>query len=162
MTLDRAHNYRVILASFICAFMLAAMPLPDWAQYWRPHWVALVLVYWCIALPRRVGIATAWVLGLLLDVLTGAVLGQNALALSLVAFLAVSLHQQIRVFPLGQQALVVGLVLLPLPLITAGVTALVSPAGFEPRYLNGLVTSMFLWPWVFVLLRDLRRRHHVA
>ncbi len=162
MAIDRAQNYHVIAASFVCAFMLVAMPLPDWVQFWRPHWVALVLVYWCIALPRRVGIGTAWCLGILLDVLTGAVLGQNALGLSVVAFLAVSLHQQIRVFPLGQQALMVGLILFPYPAITALVSMLLSPAPFEPRYLVGLLSSMFLWPWLFILLRDFRRRYHVT
>ncbi len=55
-----------IVVSFVVAFMLTAVPLPDWAVSWRPDWVALVLAYWCLALPRRIGVLTAWFIGLLL------------------------------------------------------------------------------------------------
>src|SRR5690606_27167374 len=76
-----------IILSFAVAFMLTAVPLPEWAASWRPAWVAMVLIYWCMALPERVGIGAAWCLGLLLDVQQGTLLGQHALGLALIAWL---------------------------------------------------------------------------
>ena len=89
------------------AYVLAVLPLPQWLQWGRPEWVALTLIYWCIALPQRVGIATGLVLGVGLDVLEGAVLGQNAFALVVVALLSLILYQRLRVYSLWQQAAVV-------------------------------------------------------
>src|SRR3970282_865121 len=99
----------VIAATFLVALMLTAMPLPQWAVPWRPAWVAMVLIYWCLALPELIGVVVAWCMGLLVDALLSAPLGQNALALTVIAFITAGNHQRIRVFPLGQQALIVGL-----------------------------------------------------
>ena len=96
-----------IAATFIIALVLTMLDLPDWAETARPEWVAMVLIYWCMALPQRVGVGIAWVLGLMLDVTRGAILGQYAMALALVAYLTVVLHRRLRIYPLWQQALVV-------------------------------------------------------
>jgi rod shape-determining protein MreD len=101
------HGYGVILLTFMVAYVLAILPLPPWLQWGRPEWVALTLIYWSIALPERVGIATGLVLGVGLDVLEGAVLGQNALALMVVVALSLVLYQRLRVYSLGQQSGVV-------------------------------------------------------
>ena len=92
--------------SLLVAFILTAVPLPDWMEVWRPEWVVVTMVYWCLAMPERVGVFVAWGVGLLLDVLQGSILGQHALGLATVAYLAVLYHQRIRVFPLVQQSLV--------------------------------------------------------
>ena len=97
----------VILITFLVAMLLMILPLPEWARPFRPQWVTLTLVYWCIALPHRFGVGTGFSLGIVLDVLTGTLLGQHALGLSLVAFIAVQLHARIRVFPFWQQSLAV-------------------------------------------------------
>ena len=149
----------IIAASFLIAFMLTAMPLPNWADPWRPAWVAMVLIYWCLALPNRVGVFVGFCLGLLLDVLVGAKLGQNALGLCVIAFIAVSNHHRIRVFPLGQQALIVGLLILLYEALMHLVRVVFNATGVS---LLGLylpvIPSMVLWPWLFIILRDVRRR----
>src|SRR3990170_7781632 len=104
MNTEKQHGGGVIFFSFIVALMLTAMPLPEWAVNWRPAWVAMVLIYWCMALPDRVGIGISWTLGLLLDVQQGTVLGQNALGLAVIAFITLKSRQRLRVFPLVQQA----------------------------------------------------------
>ena len=71
-----------------------------------------MVIYWCIVLPERVGVAIAWILGLLLDVYTGALLGQNALGLSVIAYLTLRLHKQIRIFPPMQQSVLICVYLL--------------------------------------------------
>ena len=71
----------IIVASFAAAFVLTGLPMAGWAAPWRPPWVALVLLYWCFAVPERVGVLAGWGCGLVLDVLVGTLVGQHALAL---------------------------------------------------------------------------------
>jgi len=151
-----------IVASFIVAFMLTVLPLPDWAAPWRPAWVALVLAYWCLALPQRIGVGIAWFIGLLLDVMHGSLLGQHAFGLALVAYIVVIYHQQIRVYPLFRQALVIGsLIFIYTTLMLLIYNFLGSmPYGYD--YLAAAITSALLWPWVFIVLRDFRRKTLVA
>jgi len=155
-------GYTAIILSFVVALMLTVLPMPVWAALWRPAWVALVLVYWCMAAPRYTGIMTGWVLGLLLDVLTGTLLGQNALALAVVAFVVHRFHRQVRVLPLWQQGVsVFGLVFLYQVLIL-WITGIRGMPVLASAYWSSPLVSMLLWPWVFIVLRDLRRRYQVA
>jgi rod shape-determining protein MreD len=152
----------VIAATFVAALGLAKLPMPDWAELWRPSWVALVLIYWCIALPERTGVIAGWVVGLLVDVMSGTLLGQHALSFGVTAFAAHKLHRQMRVLPLWQQAVTVfGLVFVSQLLIlwTNGIKGTVFTLS---AYLTVPFVSMVLWPWVFVVLRDARRRFQVV
>ncbi len=162
MTLARHQNGVVILVLFLIALVLTVMPLPDWARDFRPQWVALTLIYWCIALPQRVGVGTAWTLGVLEDVLTGTLLGQHALGLSVTAFLALRLHQRIRVFPLWQQSLSVFVLLLVEHLLSLWVIGATGQPTPSLWYWMPTVVGMFLWPWLYIILRDVRRRFKVT
>ncbi len=147
-----------IIGSFVIAIMLTALPLPEWAVNWRPAWVAIVLIYWCMALPERVGIFAGWFCGLLLDVQQGTLLGLNALGLALIAYLTIRFHQRMRVFPLVRQAVLVCFYLLLYQLIVllGNLASGIGSGGW--RYWMPAVTSMLLWPWLFIILRDLRRK----
>jgi rod shape-determining protein MreD len=151
-----------IVASFIVAFMLTALPLPDWAVAWRPAWVALVLAYWCLALPQRVGVLTAWGVGLLLDVMHGSLLGQHAFGLAAVAYIVVIYHQQIRVYPLFRQALVIGSLIFLYSLLMLLIYNLLGSMRYGFDFLLAAITSALLWPWIFIVLRDLRRSSRAA
>jgi rod shape-determining protein MreD len=162
MTLTKHQNGVVILFIFLLALMLAVMPVPGWAQDFRPQWVTLALIYWCMALPQRVGVGSAWTLGIFTDVLTGTLLGQHALSLSVTAFLAVRLHRRIRIFPLWQQSLSVLVLLLVerlLSLWIIGATGRPTPSLW---YWMPTLVSTLLWPWVYIVLRDVRRRFKVS
>lgn len=162
MTVIRHNGGWVIVLSFLAAMTLSILPLPEWARPFRPDWVALVLLYWCMALPQRVGVGTAWGIGLLMDALTTSLLGQHALGFALAVYLALRFHQQIRVFPLWQQALSV------LVLLSIKQLPLLWVAGILGRPIHGLTVWLpplmgtILWPWIFVILRDVRRRFHVT
>lgn len=147
-----------VLFSLLVAFMLASIPLPEWGNPWRPAWVALTLMYWCLAMPERVGVLTAWVIGILLDVMHGALLGQHALGLAFVAFIVLSYHQRIRVYPMVQQALVVGSIVFLYQVWMISIYNTVGSRHYPSTFLLVACTSALLWPWLFVLLRDLRRR----
>ncbi|RMD69125.1 MAG: rod shape-determining protein MreD [Gammaproteobacteria bacterium] len=161
-TLIRRHGSWVIISSFIVALCLTLLPLPSWATPYRPEWVALVLIYWCIALPYRVGIGTAWFLGLLLDTVRGTVLGLHGLGLVMVAFLAIRGYTYLRVYPLWQQALGIGLLMLLYQTLLAWIRGIMGDPTIDGRFWLSSLTTALLWPWIFVMLRDLRRRFHVT
>lgn len=145
------------------ALMLVMLPLPDAVEPLRPDWVALVVLYWAVALPERFGLVFAWFTGLLLDVTTGALLGQHALGLILIAAVALRLHQRLRVFPLPHQALVVVALVFFKQVIVLWTSGVAGRAPEEPwLYMLAPLTALVFWPIVFVILRDLRRRHGVS
>ena len=97
--------------SLVLMLALAAVPLPDAVAPLRPDWVAVVLLYWSLMAPRHFSLLTAFWMGIALDTLSGALLGQNALALLVVVYLAEKFHLRLRVFPLSQLAITVLLLL---------------------------------------------------
>jgi len=101
-------HWWVSVLSLGATLMLAVMPLPDLV---RPDWVAVVLLYWSLMAPRHFSLLTALWMGIALDTLSGALLGQNALALLAVVYLAEKFHLQLRVFPVSQLAITVLLLL---------------------------------------------------
>ncbi|MBP8080274.1 MAG: rod shape-determining protein MreD, partial [Aeromonas sp.] len=98
-----------IWISILLALCLSILPLPFQFEPFRPDWLAMVLIYWALALPHRANVGTAWVAGLLLDVLLGSTLGVRAMAMAITTYLAAFQFQKIRNFSLWQQALIIGL-----------------------------------------------------
>ena len=156
-----AQGYWVILLSFLLAYLLAVLPLPQWLLWARPEWVALAVIYWTIALPHRVGIITALLLGVGLDVLEGAVMGQNAFALVVVALLSLILYQRLRVYSLVQQAGVVFVLIGINQLICQWVQNLEGAGAATLLFLLPAFSSALLWPVVLHILRGLRRHYRV-
>jgi rod shape-determining protein MreD len=96
-----------MLKTVVGALILTLLPLPSWLQIVRPGFLALTVLYWSIAAPRAGGITLGWICGLLLDAFEGPVLGEHALALAFLAYIAVREHQRIRSKPIFQQSLIV-------------------------------------------------------
>lgn len=162
MVSEGAHGYWVILLSFTVAYVLAVLPLPLWLLWARPEWVALALIYWVIALPQRVGILTALLLGVGLDALEGAVIGQNAFALVVVALLALILYQRLRVYSLPQQAGVVFILVGINQLVCQWVQNLEGAGAPTLLFLLPAFSSALLWPVALHTLRGLRRHYRVS
>ncbi len=151
-------RYLVIYLSLVVCLILMILPVPDWVQAYRPNWVALALIYWSMALPKRVGLWFAFFTGLLVDTLHGTLLGQNALALVVIMFINLNLYQRIRVFSLPQQTFYIyGLLL-----IDQGIVAWVEGIMGRPTsmivFFGTPLIGMLIWPWVFIILRDVRRK----
>jgi len=145
-----------IIASFALALFLNYLPWRDLRLV--PDFVALVLVFWCVRQPRLVGLGVAWTLGLLTDAGNGVLLGQHALAYSLVAFLSIWLSRRILWFGPGLQALHVGAMLL----VAQGVGLLVRLAAGNdfPGWpiVVGPIAGAALWPLASWLLLLRQRR----
>jgi rod shape-determining protein MreD len=161
MSKRRSGGIMIVIGTLIVGFILSQMPLPSMLVWWRPEWVAMIVIYWVMALPNRFGIGMAWVSGLALDILKGSLLGMNALSLTTIAFLTLILHRRLRMYPLWQQALMV-LVLVGInQLIFHWIQSLTGSTGDTLIFLLPAVVSAILWPWVFVVLRGIRRTFHV-
>lgn len=157
----RPRNGWVIWLSFALALLLSVAPLPSFMEIGRPLWLALILTYWTLALPHRVGMTSAWLLGLAEDVLYGSLLGQNALILTLICFLVLTLHQRLRMFPIWQQSLVLLVVFGLAQLVQLWLNALTGNRPPTLAFVLPALVSALLWPWVFAALRGLHLRLNV-
>ncbi|MGH8353316.1 MAG: rod shape-determining protein MreD [Pseudomonas sp.] len=157
----RPRNGWVIWLSFAVALLLSVAPMPSFMEIGRPLWLALFLTYWTLALPHRVGMTSAWLLGLAEDVLYGSLLGQNALILSLICFLVLTLHQRLRMFPIWQQSLVLLVVFGLAQLVQLWLNALTGNRPPTLAFVLPALVSALLWPWVFAALRGLHLRLNV-
>jgi rod shape-determining protein MreD len=158
----KANARWVIALTLLAALWLSIVPLPDWVRWARPEWVAMVVIYWVIALPHRVGIGSAWLTGLVLDLLKGVPLGENAFALAVIAYLALILYQRMRMYAAWQQAGIV-FVLVGLNLLLCHwAQTLISKVVPTLMFLLPALVSAFLWPTVMLLLRYIRRHFAVT
>ncbi len=142
----------------LAAAALTVAPLPTWLEAWRPPWVALVLVYWCLMWPRYFGVGSAWLIGLLLDVLHGTLLGQHALALSVVAYLVLRFHLQMRIFPLWQLTMTVFALLAVNAFIVLWVDGLAGQGRLSLARWAPVVTGVILWAPVMAIMDRIRER----
>jgi rod shape-determining protein MreD len=145
-----------ILLTLILAMCLRIAPWPVEMAALNPDWVLLVLIYWSLAMPERVGIFHAWTFGLLTDVLTGRMLGQYALAYSLVIYICLKLHKRLRQFPLLQQGLFIFFCLLLSQLLVFIIKNLQHPAQLHASFWLPVFTGTLCWPLVYGVLRFVR------
>ena len=149
-------NPLFVWATLIFAFLLNAVPLGRVPA--MPDFLALVLVFWNVHESRRVGIGAAFVFGLLMDVHSGAVLGQHALAYTLLSFAAVVIHRRLLWFTVPSQALQI----LPLFVAAQAVSLLIRmiAGGMFPGWEMALAPlfQSVLWPVVTLLLLAPQRR----
>jgi rod shape-determining protein MreD len=162
MTANQSTGGDIITVSFLLAFLLAGTPVTGWLVWFWPDWVAMVLIYWCMALPHRVGMCVGWLVGLLVDASRGALLGQHALAFAAVSYLTLQTYRRIRTFSPWRQASSVLIFLLIEQVLVFWISGVI---GYPPRdgwYLAPAMGGMVLWPLLFVVLRDTRRYFQVT
>ena len=146
----------VAVTSLVFGVMLQIIPLPTTLGGMRPDWLLLILIYWCVTTPSYFGLSAAFGAGLILDTLTGALLGQHALAMLLAVYAALRFRLRIRVFPMAQMML--------------AILALVASYQFTLFWIDGvagrsvetaarwqpLITGTAAWPLVFWLMNRAR------
>lgn len=147
-----------VLMTAIVALLLTALPLPFWLDVIRPQFLVLTVLYWSISAPRAGGIALGFLSGLALDVFQGGVLGQHALALSLVTYIAVREHQRIRSKPLFQQMLILFAALFLYEFIAFAIDGWSGhPVTTPLRWLH-VGTGALVWPVVSAVLERTHSR----
>lgn len=143
-----------ILSSIMVALLLNGLPWQGYALMLRPDFVAMLLLYWCMHKPMRIGIGLAWVAGILADVADASLFGQHALTYTLLAFGGVVLHRRLQMFDLRQQTTQV----LGLFALTYTVYALVHwlvNGDVIWGYFLGCITSTLLWIPLSLILQKL-------
>jgi len=156
MTGDRSRQ--LAWASLAVALLVTILPLPAAVATMRPPWVAMVLVYWCIEAPERVGLVTAFAAGLALDLLIGDTLGQHAVGLVVIAFISLRFHNILRFYPVWQKTLAVLALLINDRVIYLLAIVLGSDPLPDWRIWLSAASGTLLWPWLYLLLDDLRVR----
>lgn len=142
----------LVYSTSVIALMLTVVPLPNYAAVLRPVFIAVVVLYWSTMAPQVGGILLGFLFGLLLDVLKGAQLGQHALAMSFIAFLAVRLHLLTRAKPLFQQALFAMVALLLYETLLWAIDGWSGRPVHSPTRWAHAVTGALIWPLVAGLL----------
>lgn len=144
-------------STLLVALLLSVAPMPEHLDVGRPLWLALVLTFWAINYPYYIGLLTAWSFGIAQDVLYGTLLGQHATALTLIVFLVLTLQQRLKVFPLWQQSFALLVIYGLAQLVLLWLSTL---SGMRPDlrfYSVPVGVSAFLWPWLYLLLDNVKR-----
>ncbi len=142
-----------IIITLVAALLLNFLP---WSDFWiwiKPDFVALVVLYWCVAQPRKIGFTSAWILGLMMDVADGSLFGQHALAYSILAYAGIVLHRRVQMFTLTLQVIHVVLLLFFNDLIVLAIRMLSGSDFPGYPYFLGSVVAGALWPPLSVLLK---------
>lgn len=148
----------VLISIFMIAFVLEIMPWPIGFQGLRPNWVVLVLIYWALALPNKVSVGTAFVTGIVWDLVLGSILGMHALVLSIAIYFVAKYHLILRNLSLWLQAILVMLYVVAIRFLIYFVELVLHSAEFNSQEVLGAIISGILWPWIFLLMRHIRRQ----
>ena len=149
----------LIPASVIVALVLGLLPLPPSWQPLRPYWLALVLAYWVIEAPERVGLGFAFVVGLVADLSFGGLLGEQAMRLVVMAFILERFRARLRFFPMPQQSLAIRALLLNDRIVTAAIHTTHGMPTLPSMIWAAPLAGMLLWAPAFLLLDTLRLGH---
>lgn len=157
MSRQRARN-ALLFVSLIIALVLGLMPVPSWLAPFKPFWLALVLIYWLLEDPVHVGLGVAFVVGLGADLVFGTLIGEHALRLVVLAFIVQRFRARLRFFPIWQQSLAVCGLLLNDRVVDAAIRIFLGEGSPSASFWLAPLTSLLIWPWLFVALDMLRMR----
>jgi len=158
MSRDRASRRLPVIVTLLVGLMLTIMPLPESIESFRPDWLALLIIFWAMRLPRTWSIGTAWLIGVVLDVSYGTLLGQHALALCVVAYITVRFHLLMRVFPLSQLSATVFALLALYQFLLFWINGVAGVTAQAVDYWGPVITGTLVWPFLFMFLSGVRYR----
>jgi len=141
-----------LLLTALVALVLTVIPLPPWLDVLRPAFLVLAVLYWSVNAPRTGGIAFGFFAGLMLDVFQGPVLGEHALALAIITYIAVREHQRIRSKPAIQQALFVLMALVVYEVVLFMIDGWTGHPVVSPLRWVHTLTGALIWPAAAAIL----------
>lgn len=158
MNKDRGNRRLPVIGTLIVGLMLSIMPLHEGLAPLRPDWLALLLIFWAMQLPRTWSVGSAWIVGIVLDVSYGTILGQHALALSAIVFVTIRFHLLMRVFPLSQLTATVFALLALYQFLLFWINGVAGVTAPAVAYWAPVVTGTLCWPFVYLFLSGVRYR----
>lgn len=156
--MSRPRNAWVLPVSLVVALLLGLLPLPAMLQPVRPYWLALVLAYWVLEEPEKIGLGAAFVLGVVADLVFGGLLGEQAMRLAIFAFILDRFRARLRFFPLSQQALAIGGLLVNDRVVSAGIHLVLGAPQHAWTSWWAPLLGMLLWAPLHFALDALRLR----
>jgi len=135
--------------------VLTILPLPAWAVWFRPSWVLMILVFWLLLFPNYINLGVFWVVGMLMDLLTGTLLGQHAFIYVGIAYFVIRFLSRLTLFSLYQQSFIWILISFVYFLIQYLVMGMVGQLPHTLQYWMPILINAILWPWLFLFLRPL-------
>ena len=156
--MSRTRNGWVLPVSILVAILLGLVPLPAPLQPLRPYWLALVLAYWLLEAPDRVGLGVSFMIGLVADLAFGGLLGEQALRLVVLAFILERFRARLRFFPMSQQAMTMGVLLLNDRVINAVINLVKGVPQVPVLTWSSPLIGAVLWAPLHFLLDALRLR----
>lgn len=150
--------YLIVTLTISAMLLLSALPLPQIAMPLWPDWTILAVIYWCLSLPNQLNIKFAWVVGIVVDLINGTIIGQHALMYTWVAYTTILLHSRLRVYPMLQQSLAIGILLLPYMIFYLWSEGMLYSIELHWQQFIPLLSSIILWPWIFSVLRAVRHK----
>jgi rod shape-determining protein MreD len=154
-----------VLVTLAIAIVLTILPLPSILIPLRPYFVALVLIFWCLETQNIITLGSAFFTGLLLDLLTGSLLGMHGLGLVILVYLVTRFRARLRFFPPWQQALSVLALLVNDRIIAVWIISLKGDELPSAGFWIAPILGTLLWPWMFLLLdryRSLARHRGIS
>lgn len=149
-------NIFLVALSLLIGIFLTIIPLPSFAIWLRPQWVFAILLFWVIASPTQCGIGTAFIVGLLMDLVTGTPMGAQALVFVVLVYITLKLHSAITHFPLIQQAGVVLIFTLLNVLLQGMILRMCGHSTHTGLYVLSAITTAIIWPWLSLILGRFR------
>jgi rod shape-determining protein MreD len=143
-------SWLAVFLSFSFAAVMEVIVLPDTIRFLRPEWLVLILIYWLIRHPEKIGIVTGIFIGLLLDVMSGSYLGVHILSMSIVCYLVLTMHKRLKMFPVAQQSLVIFFIVSIQLMVVYTIRATLGSSESSMSYLWVALSSALLWPIILV------------
>ena len=154
--MSRTRNGWVLPVSLFLALLLGLVPLPETLQPLRPYWLALVLAYWVLEAPEKIGLGVAFMLGLVADLAFGGLIGEQAMRLVILTFILDRFRPRMRFFPLSQQALAIGGLLLNDRVVGLVIHLVLGAVQLPWTYWVAPLLGMLLWAPLYLVLDALR------
>ena len=140
-------NIRVMI-TFLAGLILTIMPLPDMLVQFRPPWILLILLYMQFYLPHYFNVTLIFILGLMLDSLLATVIGEHALILCVVAWLATSKTRRFALFSIGQQMIFIAFFAMVYQIGIALIDSFLGYRATLESILGAGLVSVLVWPWL--------------
>lgn len=152
----------LIFLTIMAAILLSLLQMPEMLSPFMPYWVAMVVIYWSLETRGIISLGLAFLIGLVLDVLSGSLMGLHALSLVVMVFLVQRFRSRLRFFPPWQQAFSILGLLVNDRIILIWITVLLGESMPTWKYWLPPLVGMAIWPWLFLGLDRLRARvrHH--
>jgi rod shape-determining protein MreD len=150
--------YTYIFVSFFLAAIFSAIKLPKILEIVWPQWIILVLIFWVLTLPNRVSFGLTFVIGLLLDTLSGSILGEHALALVLPIYLIIKFNNKITFNKAGGQMFLIFLLIIIYQAVLYWIHSIAkNNVAITSTYWLSSITSALVWPLLIIPLEKYAR-----